>query len=98
MVVRQEAQEALEALELYLPFPASNRDNCALANTNSRRTYTLDVLAGKKEGGRGPLLLHWGHSHVHGKATEVNVMPPFIGRGVPRSTEGYCGWIGSGSD
>ena len=31
-------------------------------------------------------------------ATEVKVLPPLIGRGVPRSTEGYCGWIGSGSD
>ena len=31
-------------------------------------------------------------------ATEVKVMPPLIGRGVPRSTEGCCGWIGPGSD
>ena len=31
-------------------------------------------------------------------ATSIKVMPPLIGRGVPRSTEGYCGWIGSGSE
>ena len=69
----------------------------SLACTNSRRTYSRRTFR-KKEN----------HEHVHvhgiymgtaGTATdEVKVMPPFIGRGVPRSTEGYCGWIGSGSE
>ena len=40
------------------------------------------------------------HSNIGGPvkpATVVKVLPPLIGRGVPRSTEGYYGWIGSGS-